>query len=53
MGNHDDYIKATEYLAVELGREPTAKEIEEEMTNREAQRIDAAYEQSREEGCVV
>ncbi len=41
---HDEYIKATEFLAVELGREPTSKEIDEKMADMEAKRIDNAYE---------
>lgn len=43
---HDEYIKATELLAVELGREPTSEEIEEKMADMEAKRIDDTYEQT-------
>jgi len=41
---HDEYIKATELLAVELGREPTSEEIDDKMTDMEAKRIDDACE---------
>lgn len=44
MSNHEDYIEATEQLAVELGREPTSEEIEDKMVNMEAKKIDDACE---------
>ncbi len=45
---HDEYIKATELLAVELGREPTSEEIDEKMTDMEAKRIDDIFEQRQQ-----
>lgn len=44
MGNHEDYIEATEQLAVELGREPTSEEIDDKMADMAAEKIDTAYE---------
>ena len=44
---HDEYIKARELLAVELGREPTSEEISDKMTDMEAKRIDDIYENGR------
>lgn len=45
---HDEYIKATEQLAVELGREPTSEEIDEKMADMEAKRIDEIYDSRQE-----
>ncbi len=45
---HDEYIKATELLVVELGREPTSEEIDEKMADMEAARIDDIYGQRQQ-----
>ena len=45
---HDEYIKATELLAVELDREPTSEEIDEKMVDMEAKRIDDIFEQRQQ-----
>lgn len=45
---HDEYIKATELLAVELGREPTSEEINEKMADMEAKQIDEIYDSRQE-----
>lgn len=50
---NDEYIESKEELVVELNREPTTEEIEERMADREAARIDAAYEQARVDGQIV
>lgn len=45
---HEEHIKATELLAVELGREPTSEEINDKMADMEATRIDNIYEQRQQ-----
>lgn len=45
---HDEYIKATELLAVELGREPTPEEIDDKMADMEAKRIDDIFERRQQ-----
>ena len=49
MCKHNEYIEAREEIAVTLRRDPTPEEIEQAITDRESQRIDAAYEQARME----
>ncbi len=49
---HNEYIKVTEELAVELGREPTSEEIAEKIFDMLAETIDEIYA-SRQEANFV
>lgn len=49
----DAYEDARDELVVELNREPTYEEIENAMADKEAVKIDAAYEQARADGRIT